>query len=177
MAHDLFGFARLKIIDSIQNGDLHSFISCEPAHETVQPLPMNIVGLRNSEINNSLVCTFPAKSTNGVAKPNLITKMEHRKLHRSILNGMQPGNRISVAAATKLVGGHSNTTYKDRIAQALPLDELCNVLDNSGQVIGVLRRTKEQTKSDNTYGDIVCERRLEITEGNNVVLFPDGLTH
>jgi hypothetical protein len=72
---------------------------------------------------------------------------------------------------------HSTTTYKDKIADALPLDEMCEVATNAGEIIGTLRRTLNLARPDNTYGDIVCELKPAVTGGNNQPLFPDGLTH
>jgi hypothetical protein len=107
--------------------------------------------LRDHEMGTSLVVRFAeeAEQNEAGAERSPMGIM----MAREILRVLKAGESISVRQLLKRLGKPDSMTYKQKLAACLPLDQVIDVLDDVGGVIGQLRR---KTATNSPYGDVEC---------------------
>ena len=134
-----------------------------------------IARLAGGDLESSLVLNFPEQVEVDKASPGLAKMIDQRTL-RNILNVMQAGDVHSLAKMTRMIGTYDTTPYKQKIADLLPLNQVIEVRDNSGAVLGSLRRFLDPNRSDMRFGSVMCEAK-KITNPQSFVELDPFITH
>jgi len=109
--------------------------------------------LAGHEFDGSLVLEFvqevPIKAIPLPDAGHAITWQE------DLLSKMKEGDVISVAKALTLTSRPTNTHYKSKLAELVPLNKAIDVTNGTGDVIGRIGR-QPGARADNQFGDIIC---------------------
>lgn len=124
---------------------------------TTVPIPR----LAGQRIDASLVVGFGAPIAGASGAPTAASALQRLfdgQVLRQINEAMRVGETCSVQKLTERIEGmHNNTRHKDRIKHVLPLNQLVEVKDNAGSVVGLLRRHEDGGNPQNTSGMVSRE--------------------